>query len=111
MAEELKRIQELNTKLTEADRDKKSAKVALQGAERQAESQRKQLHQTKDQLAIAKGQIGSLKKKLEEAEEAAKKAEQEGYDIGVAEIEETLRAEVSRVCRTYCLQVWNKALN
>ena len=31
--------------------------------------------------------------------------------MGVAEIEETFRAEVSRVCRNYYLQVWNEALN
>ena len=43
-----KRIQELNAKLTKADRDKKRAEVTLEGAERQAESQRKQLCQTKD---------------------------------------------------------------
>ena len=29
----------------------------------------------------------------------------------MAEIEEAFRAEVSRVCRNYCLQVWNEALN
>ena len=29
----------------------------------------------------------------------------------MAEIEESLRVEVSRFCRSYCLQVWNKALN
>ena len=29
----------------------------------------------------------------------------------MAEIEEALRAKVSRVCRNYCLQVWNEALN
>ena len=38
-------------------------------------------------------------------------AEQDGYDVGVAETEEALRAEVSEVCRRYCLQVWNKAFN
>ena len=31
--------------------------------------------------------------------------------MGVGEIEEALRVEVLGVCRTYCLQVWNKALN
>ncbi|XP_075656328.1 uncharacterized protein LOC142626388 [Castanea sativa] len=36
-----KRTQELNNKLTVADRDKKSAESALEGVERQAESQRK----------------------------------------------------------------------
>ena len=31
--------------------------------------------------------------------------------MGVAETEEALRAEVLEVCRNYCLQVWNEALN
>ena len=44
-------------------------------------------------------------------EKAAKKAEQDGYDIKVAKTEKTLRVEVSGVCGTYCLQVWNEALN
>ena len=38
-----KRVKELNAKLTEAEREKKSAEPALEGAERQAETQRKQL--------------------------------------------------------------------
>ena len=57
-----KRIQELKNKLAEANRDKKSAKAALEGAERQAEGQRRQLHQTKDLLATSKEQITALKK-------------------------------------------------
>lgn len=106
-----KRIQDLNTKLTKAGREKMSVEAALQGAERQAESQRKQLCQTKDQLAIANEQIGTLKKKLAEAEKATKKAEQERYDIGVVETKKNLRANVSGVCRSYYLQVWNETLN
>ena len=39
-----KRVKELNTKLTEAEREKKSVEAALERAERQAETQRKQLH-------------------------------------------------------------------
>lgn len=39
-----KRIQELTKKLNETDRDKKSVEAALEGVERQAESQRKQLY-------------------------------------------------------------------
>ena len=31
--------------------------------------------------------------------------------MGVAETEEALRAEVLEVCKFYCLQVWNKALD
>lgn len=42
-----------------------------------------------------------MKKKLAEVEKAVEKAEQEGYDIGVAETKETLRTKVSGVCRTY----------
>ena len=39
------------------------------------------------------------------------KAEQHGYDVGVAETEDALRAEVSAVCRAYCAQTWEEALN
>ena len=31
-------------------------------------------------------------------------AEQHGYDVGVAETEDTLQAEVPAVCRAYCTQ-------
>lgn len=57
------RIKDLNTKLTEANRDKKSVEVALEGAERQAESQRQQLCQTEDQFTIAKKTDGGSKEK------------------------------------------------
>ena len=70
-----KRISEMKDKLSEVERDKKSAE------------------------ATSKGQIIALKKKLEEAEKARDQAEQEGYDVEVAEIEEALRAEVLEVCR------------
>ena len=48
---------------------------------------------------------------MEDAKKAKDQAEQEGYDVGVAETEEAFKVEVSRVCRAYCIQVWNKALN
>ena len=71
-----------------------------------------------DQLAASKTQIIALKKKLEEtkkakvqAERARDQAEQDGYDVGVAEIEKAFKAEVPGVCRTYCSQTWYKALN
>ena len=106
-----KRITELKNKLTEVERDKKSAEAALECAERQAEGQQRQLRQTENQLAASKEQIATLKKKLEEAEKTRDQAEQDSYDVGVAEIEEAFRAEVSEVCRNYCLQLWNKAFN
>ena len=31
--------------------------------------------------------------------------------MGVVETKEAFRVEVSEVCRYYCLQVWNEALN
>ena len=46
-----------------------------------------------------------MTKKLEEAEKAKEQAEQDGYDMGVVETEEALRAKVSEVCRFYFLQV------
>lgn len=48
---------------------------------------------------------------MEKAEKAKEQAEQDGYDVGVAETEEALRAEVLKMCRFYCLQVWNKTLD
>ena len=52
-----------------------------------------------------------MKKKLEEAEKAVDKVEQDGYKVGVVETEEAFEVEVSEVCRIYCLQVWNEAFN
>ena len=106
-----KRIQELNNQLTKADRERKSDDAALHMAEKQVETQCKQLCLTEDLLSIAKEQIRTMKTKLEEAEKVVEKVVQDGYDVGVAKTEEALRAEVSRMCRTYCLQVWNEALN
>ena len=45
-----------------------------------------------------------------EAECSKEKAVEEAYDLGVAETQATLKAQVPRVCRFYCSQVWNKAL-
>ena len=106
-----KRISEMKNKLFKVERDKKSAEAALDKAERQVESQRVLLRNAEDQLAASKGQIAALKKKLEKAKKARDQVKQEGYDVEVAETEEAFRTEVSGVCRNYCLQVWNEALN
>ena len=45
------------------------------------------------------------------AEKERDEAEQHGYDVGVAETEDALRAEVPAVCRAYCAQTWEEALN
>ena len=57
------RVKDFNT-LTEAIREKKNAKTALEGAEWQVETQRQQLRLTEDQLSVSKKQIGTLKRKL-----------------------------------------------
>ena len=104
----------------------------MKGAEKQAESQRKLTNEAKEQLAASKEQVATLKQQLEEAkklkdqaekarmqaeEDKAKaekerdEAEQYGYDVGLAETEDTLRAKVLAVCRVYCTQIWEEALN
>ena len=45
------------------------------------------------------------------AEKERAEAKQNGYDVGVAETEDALRAEVLAVCRAYYAQTWEEALN
>ena len=45
-----------------------------------------------------------------EVERSKEKAEKEAYDLGVAETQAILKAQVPGVCRLYCSQVWNEAL-
>ena len=106
-----KRINNMNNNLSEVEKDKRSAEDALDIIERQVEGQQVLLHQAEDQLATSKGQITALKKKLEEAKKVRDQAEQESYNVRVAETEKALSAKVSRVRRNYCLQVWNEAFN
>ena len=44
-----------------------------------------------------------------EAESSKEKVEEEAYDLGVVETQATLKAQVPRVYRLYCSQVWNEA--
>ena len=53
---------DLKKKLTTEERARKSADGALEGAERQAESQRKLAREANDQLAASKEQLAALKK-------------------------------------------------
>ena len=123
---------DLKQKLKAEEQAKKSVEAALKGAEKQAESQRKLTNEAKEQLAASKEQVAALKQQLEEVkrlkeqaekakmqaeEDKAKvkmerdEAEQHGYDVGVAETGDVLRAEVPAVCRAYCAQTWEEALN
>ena len=123
---------DLKKKLIAEEQAQKSADSALDSAKRQAESQRKLAREANNQLAAAKKQLVTLRKQLEETQrlrdqaekvrakaEKAKaevervrdEAEQHGYDVGVAETEDALRAEVPAVCQAYCAQTWEEALN
>ena len=107
------------------EKARKSADAALEGAKRQVEKQRQLQLEAKDQLASSQEQLAAFKKKLKEAqklkghaeklraeaekakveaEKARDEAKQHGSDVGVAETEDTLRAQVPAVCRTYCAQ-------
>ena len=122
----------LKEKLKAEEQERKSVDSALKSAETQAESQRKLANEIKGQLVAAKEQIAALKQQLEEAnklkdlaekarlqaeedktkaEKERDEAEQHGYDVGVAETEDALWAEVPTVCRAYCAQTWEEALN
>ena len=115
-----------------------SAELGLASALKQAEDQIRRLLEAEGQLQIAKEQIVDLKQKLAmveggkkvakwardealrakeeavfartEAECPKVKAEEEAYDLGVAETQATLKAQVPGVCRLYCSQVWNETL-
>ena len=56
----------------------------------------------------AKALVDKARDKVVKAKDAAK---QHGYDVGVAEAEDSLRTEVPAVCRTYYALVWDEALN
>ena len=83
-------------------------------------------------MAASKEQLATLKKQLEEAQRLKNQAEkakveaekakaevekekneakQHGYDVDVAETEDTLRTEVPAVCQAYYAQTWEEALN
>ena len=123
---------DLKKRLAAEEQARKSANAALNGIEKQAESQRKLTNEAKEQLAASKEQVAALKQQLDEAkklkdqaekartqteedkvkaEKEKDEAEQHGYDVGVAETEDTLRAEVHAVCHAYCIQTWEEALN
>ena len=47
---------------------------------------------------------------MSEVESSKEKTEEEAYDLGVAETQATIKAQVPGVCRRYCSQIWNEAL-
>ena len=59
---------ELKKKLTSEEHARRSADLALEGAQRQAKDQRKHLRKTTDQLIAAREEMAALKKQLDEAQ-------------------------------------------
>ena len=66
---------ELKKKLADEVHAQKSVDSALEGAERQVESQRKLACEANDQLAASKDQLATLRKQLEEAQKLRDQAE------------------------------------
>ena len=58
----------------------------------------------KKQLEEAQRLRDQVEKAKAQAERERDETEQHGYDVGVVETEEALRAEVPAVCRAYCTQ-------
>ena len=72
---------------------------------------KKQLEEAQRLKDQAKKSKAEPEKAKIEAEKTRDEAKQKGYDLRVVETEETLRAEVPAVCRNYCAQTWDEALN
>ena len=119
-------------KLQVEEEARKSAESTSEGYQKQAEGQAKLLREANAELKKTQEQVLVLKKHLEEtqklreqaeklkeqaetakinSEQAMNEAEQRGYEIGIAETEKALRAEVPEVCRIYCARTWSEALN
>ena len=80
-------------------------------AKEQIATLRQQLEEANQLTALAeKAKMQTEEDKLK-AEKERDEAEQHGYDVGVAKTEEALWAEVPDICRAYCTQTWEKALN
>lgn len=108
----------LANKLKVAENWRKSAEVRLKNVEAQAEDQRKELYMTQLNLATEKAAVLDLQSKLQRAKEALKvaqeaviAAETSAYKRGVLEMETRLTAKVTAVCREYCAETYNQALN
>ena len=65
---------------------------------------RKQLKETQRLRDQAEKPRVEVEKARAEVERVMDEAEQHGYDVGMAETEDALRAEVPAVCQAYCAQ-------
>ena len=109
---------QLAEKLKVAKNEWKSAKAGLKSAEAQAEDQCKEFYTTQLNLATKKAAILDLQSKLQRAEKALKvaqeafiAAETSAYERGALETKTRLTAEVTAICREYCAETYNQALD
>ena len=108
---------QLAEKLKVAENGRKSAEARLKSAEAQAEDQHKELYTTQLNLATKKAVVLNLQSKLQRdevlkvAQEATIAAETSAYERGVLEMETRLTAEVTAICREYCAEMYNQALD
>lgn len=84
-----------------------------------------ELKKTQEQVLVLKKHLEETQKLREQAEkskeqaekakicaeQAINEAEQKGYEVGIAETEKALRAEVPKICHIYCARTWSEALN
>ena len=89
----------------------REANAELKAAWEQVAVLKKHLEETQKLRKQAEKSREEAERAKAETEQATNEAEQIGYEIGVAETEETLRVEMSMVCRIYYAQTWDEALN
>ena len=87
------------------------ANAELKKAREQVAALKKYLEETQKLREQAEKSREEAEKAKTEAEQVMNEAEQRGYEVGIAETEEALRAEVPVVCRIYCAKTWDEALN
>ena len=80
-------------------------------AKKQIAALRQQLEEANRLKALAEKAKAQAEEDKLKAEKERDEAEQHGYDVGVAETEDAFRAKVPAVCRAYCAQTWEEALN
>ena len=109
---------ELLSKLTVKERERKSVKAGLKNAQTQAENQYKLLYQTEIKLTTSrqfvlelKAELQKAKKAAQLAKEAAEAEKQASYALGVEETQAGLIEELAEVCRDYCMVSWAEVLN
>lgn len=92
------KCEDLVLKLTEIERERKSAETSSTRAKKQAKEQRLYIQKAEEQLTIACENIDAQQKELEGKAEEVAKAEQAQYDLGQKEMEVILRSQVTKVC-------------